>query len=195
LDQITNIAQCSLYRGSIGEENSQMVYANTVFDPQSNLNKELPPKIPEEWSFLMDFILIGTEDKDYEGLIWKWSNEPGQPMYEYLKRQRELNNAYAGCFSENSLNPERCFPYIATRLIFSLAGTREVTNIPESATTHTACFDLKEKSGFDEYMYEVRDYLFKVGISSNAYEKAQYDSEIPTQASAYKPPRDIKLLN
>ncbi|MGL5830860.1 MAG: hypothetical protein ACRCZE_01800, partial [Candidatus Altimarinota bacterium] len=196
LDQITNIAQCSLYRGSIsGEENSQMVYANTVFDSQSNLNKELPPEIPKEWSLLPDFILIGDEDNDYEGLLWQWSNKPGEPMYEYLKRQRELNNAYAGCFSENALKPERCFPYIATRLIFSLGGTKEVTNVPETATNHSACFDMKEKSGFDEYMYEVRDYLFKIGISSNAYEKAQYDNEIPPQEAAYRRPSDIKLLN
>ncbi len=195
IDSITNIAECSLYRGSEGDENSQMVIANTVFDPQANLNKESAPMMPAEWSSLPDNITIGTDGNDYEGLYWWWGHHADSPMVQWLKKQRLLNKAYAGCFVENANNPTRCYPIMATRYIFSLGGGKQVTGVPENAVSHQACFDLKEKEGYDEFALAAYEYLKNIGSKQIEAEKVLFDPSKPPLSAAYRAPKNIRLID
>ncbi len=195
IDSITNIAECSLYRGSEGVENSQMISTNSVDDPNSNLNTEAPPKMPEEWKGFPNDILIGTSSNDYEGLLWWWGNHADSPMVKWMAKNRALNQAYAGCFSQNANDPTRCFPYMATRYIFSLGGGKQVTGIPENKVSHQACFDLKEKNGYDVYTLNAYNYLGKIARLQSEPEKKALDPIKPSAASAYRAPKDIAVLD
>ncbi len=212
IDSITNIAECTLYRGSEGDENSQMVIASTVYDPSANMNKEAGPQMPAEWSLYPRDVTVGTDGNDYEGLYWHWNNGPENYLdegifaifpptqhtptaFKWLADQRLLNKAFAGCFSENANEPSRCFPYLATRYIFSLGGGKQVTGIPNNAVSHQACFDLKEKSGYDAFSLAANIYLKHIGSVRTEEEKAAFDPEKPNQLSVYQPPIMVKLLD
>lgn len=195
IDSITNIAECSLYRGSEGDENSQMVIANTVYDPSANLNTESPPVMPAEWAGYPNDTTIGTEDNDYHGLYWWWGHHADSPMVQWLAKQRLLNKAFAGCFVENANTPSRCYPMLATRYIFSLGGGKQVTGIPENAVSHQACFDLKEKDGYDTFALAAAEYLKNIGSVQIEAEKALYDPTKPPVSAAYRAPQNIKLLD
>lgn len=195
IESINNIQQCSLYRGSEGVENSQMVIGNSVYDPASNQNTELPPQMPKEWNLLPKDALIGVDGNDYHGLFWWWNNHKDSPMVKWLKKQKTLNASFAGCFSENTIHPERCYAGLATRYIFSLGGAKQVTGIPESAVSHQACFDLKEKNGYDAFSLDAAIYLSATGDNQTEEAKKKFESIRPDQASAYRAPRDIKLMD
>lgn len=196
IDAITNIEECSLYRGSEGSgEQSQMVYANTVFDPASNLNTELPPQMPQSWNNESEYFRLGDEDNDYHGAYWWWGNDPDWPMVKWMEKQRLLNKAFAGCFSANANESSRCFPTLATRYIFSLGGSRQVTNVPKSAVSHQACFDLKEKNGYDSFALNANIYLKNLLNKVTEVEKKALDPQKPSAASAYRQPKFISLLD
>ncbi len=197
IDSITNIQQCSLYRGSEGiGEQSQMVYANTLNDVFGNLNKETPPSIPESWRSKSKNELLGTSGEDYKnGLFYWWNNSSDSPMVKWLKKQKALNESFAGCFYENSQNPDRCYVSLATRYIFSLGGAIQVKNIPENYVSHQACFDLKEKSGYDAFMIDTNIYLEAISQTKSPEQKEKYEIIKPNPADAYKKPKDIILLD
>ncbi|MCC7431972.1 VCBS repeat-containing protein, partial [Candidatus Peregrinibacteria bacterium] len=195
IDSIDNIQQCSLYRGSEGLENSQMVIANTVYDQLSNQNTDPVPQMPKEWNSQSKDALIGVDGNDYHGLYWWWNNSADSPMVQWLAKQRTINKAFAGCFSENSKFPDRCFPSLATRYIFSLGGTRKVTGVPSAAVSHQACFDMKEKSGYDAFALAANLYLKAIGEKQVQSEKKAQDTLKPNAAAAYKKPADIKLID
>ncbi len=195
IDSITNIVQCSLYRGSEGDENSQMVIGNTVYDPLANFNKEKPPQMPAEWNAFPREVLTGDDDNDYEGLFWWWGNHRDSPLVKWLVKQRLLNKSFAGCFAENASDPTRCFPGLATRYIFSLGGTRQVKGIPASAVSHQACFDFKEKDGYDAYALAANIYLKFLSETQMPEEKEKLNNIKPAPSSAQAAPRDIVLLD
>lgn len=195
IDTITNIVQCSLYRGSEGDENSQMVIANTVYDPTSQLNTTPPPQMPKEWSAMPKEIQIGTDSNDYHGLYWWWNNDPASPMVQWLAQQRLLNKSFAGCFAENANTPDRCFPSLASRYIFSLGGGKQVTGISNNAVSHQACFDLKEKDGYDAFALAANIYLKSISEKVSPEEKGDLDSTKPPASAAYRTPQDTILLN
>lgn len=197
LDSITNIQQCSLYRGSEGiGEQSQMVYANTLNDVFGNLNTETPPSMPESWKTKSKGELLGTSGEDYEdGLFYWWNHSSNSPMVKWLKKQKVLNESFAGCFYENSPNPERCYVSLATRYIFSLGGAKQVKNIPENYVSHQACFDLKEKSGYDAFMLDTNIYLEAISQTKTPEQKEKYKVIKTNPSDAYKKPKDIKLLD
>ncbi len=212
INTIEDISECSLYRGSEGDENSQMVIASTLYDPSANLNAASTPRMPESWNSYPQDALTGTDGNDYHGLLWHWNNGPENfldegvfqflptaahtpTIFKWLNDQRILNKSFAGCFSENVKEPTRCFPALATRYIFSLGGTRQVTGIPKNATSHQACFDLKEKNGFDAFALAANIYLKHIAAQQTPEGKASYDPEKPSQAAIYQPPKQIKLLD
>ncbi len=197
-DNVNSIQDCTLYRGSNGGDNSQMVEGNTLNDPTSTLVPKPAPKMPKSWNSLSTNITVGTKGNKYKGLFYKWGHSHISGIYDrydWNQDSLKLNKPFAGCFGVNAAHPERCFSYLAYRYLFSYGGMREVKNVPNNATTHQACFDMKEKNGFDAYSLKVYEYLKDIGNSSTQAEKSKFENEMPDPASAYRTPKNIKLLD
>ncbi len=216
IDKVDNIEQCTLYRGTSRSQaaRSQAIEGNTVYDMQSNFVVDPAPMMPQAWSdpdIDPDF-LIGTESNDFHGAIWCFFEQPrnsrnsfcrnlatvygyNETMYDYSQRTKDANADYAGCYSDNSIFPDRCFPTAASRYIFSYGGTQEVRNISSDAVSHRACFDLKEKKGYDSYIWDVKYYLDRISKVQLAEEKQALNDMIPDPDTAYKSPRIIDLLD
>lgn len=101
------------------------------------------------------------------------------------------NIDYAGCYGNNSAHPERCFPDYAVKPVFDAAGGMAVRGINESQTDYRACFDLKEKTRYEQYLVEVGDYIGKVNGASDEAQKAQ----IPVPTGRVKPANEVVLVS
>ncbi len=98
---------------------------------------------------------------------------------------------YAGCIGMNYNYPERCFPDAAKKNVFDVLGAKEVPQVSESLTNYRACFDFKEKTRYEDYVDEVRDYVSEIASLDN--EEARADVETP--GSAYKSASQIVLAD
>ncbi len=103
------------------------------------------------------------------------------------------NKAYAGCYGNDINHPERCFPTRAELPIFDINGTKEVTQstVPQSATDYRACFDFKEKTGYQDYENQVDNYISLLNSTDVEEVKAAF---VPPGAP-YKPADQIVLYD
>ncbi|HLG25249.1 MAG TPA: S-layer homology domain-containing protein, partial [Candidatus Gracilibacteria bacterium] len=98
---------------------------------------------------------------------------------------------YAGCTALNYLHPERCFIDFAKKPIFSLLGTKEVHDVPESAVSYQSCFSFKEKERYDTYLAEVQLYFSLI----DAFDNEEAIATVLKPGSPYKPADQIVLLD
>ncbi len=169
-----------MYRGSKGDEFAQITYANSVYDPGSNLNTDPLPQYPSEWEGKSEDELNGTNDNGYQGLVFFFQRDVMQP---WLEKNRTANLAWAGCYIFNMNNPERCFTSLATRPIYSIGGTKLAQNAPEEAFSHRACIDLKPKNSFDLYYLKAKTYQALADSVNLEYQKAVLKDLIPQEAN------------
>lgn len=103
------------------------------------------------------------------------------------------NTGYAGCYGNNILHPDRCFPTRAELPIFDLNGTKEVApgTVGESATNYRACFDFKEKDRNAAYETEVDAY----NLLLNTTKVESVRETFPKPGSPYKPADQIVLYD
>ncbi len=100
---------------------------------------------------------------------------------------------YAGCYSKlNYENPERCFEDLATKKLYDVMGSKEITgSVPMSELNHQACFDFKEALRFEDYKTEVENYLSEI----KSYDNEEARATVPAPGSAYKPMDEIVLID
>ncbi len=103
------------------------------------------------------------------------------------------NTAYAECYGNNILHPERCFPVAAQSPIFDINGTKAITpgTVSDAATDYRSCFDFKEKTRFQDYVNEVNNYISQLDGADNEQAK----SAIALPGSPYRPADQINLYN
>lgn len=103
------------------------------------------------------------------------------------------NTDYAGCYGNNIMHPERCFPSAAELPIFDIKGTIEAApgTVGESAANYRACFDFKEEDRYDDYEDEVDDYIDDLDDADTEEEKAA----LALPGSPYKPADQIVLYD
>lgn len=87
---------------------------------------------------------------------------------------------YAGCIGQNMMHPEYCFADVATQPLFDLLGTKKVTGVDSSNVDYRACFDMKEKAGYQDYVNQSTAYLQKL-------ETPDYKGNEPARAELQKP--------
>ncbi len=111
----------------------------------------------------------------------------------FVNEDQETKNKYGGCIGENGLHPEYCFTDTATLPVFDIMGTKKVTAIPADETNYRACFDLKEKAGFTDYMAQVAAFVAK--LQEPAYKGNEKAREaLARPRSPYTPASQIPLF-
>ncbi|MCC7197648.1 S-layer homology domain-containing protein, partial [Candidatus Peregrinibacteria bacterium] len=97
---------------------------------------------------------------------------------------------YAGCIAQNAQFPERCFKDAASKALFDILGTKEVSSAPESKVNYQSCFDFKEKKRYGDYLFEVVNFFIQLA----AYDNDEARKSVPKPGSPYQSADNIVLL-
>lgn len=98
---------------------------------------------------------------------------------------------FGGCIAQNSQYPERCFKDAASKALFDILGTKEVTGAPESKVNYQSCFDFKEKTRYGAYLLEVVNFFVQLA----AYDNEEARKSVPKPGSPYQSADQIVLLD
>lgn len=156
---------------------------------------------PEQPKFIDDLFINGkgvkemTSTKDCS--LYRGSNGlPGSIMVEANHTldvfDKSTDEKYAGCIGQNYNHPERCFKEGSELPLFDILGTKEVSNLTDSATNYRACFDFKEKKRYEEFLIvDLLQYLIELAKHDNNEAK----NEVKFPASSTQTPDKIVLVD
>lgn len=106
---------------------------------------------------------------------------------------------YAGCIGKNAATPELCFIDNAVKPVFDILGTKLVeTAVSESELDYRSCFDMKEKTAYDDYKQSVTDFFNAIkqfGGSTEAINDAIAKGQITPPASPYVDADNLVLFD
>lgn len=185
VNRITSVAQCSVYRGSLGI-GSKLVELNRAMNLQTATNQ-------------VNQKTTGRTPQEVESNYKCRASSSGTSTQECVGYKN-----FAGCFydglypyEESLKNQRMCFPEHATDQVLDPAGTREINNTPPANFDNfNSCLSFNENAFYIDYLKSIDKRLNAISAKSgdDADKKIAELAKFPLSATE-RHPRDIKLFS